>query len=97
MLQLPNVSAGTLRRQARRRGPRRVRRGLKYQLDFKAMDLDVAQVAKRNKLGNSQVSGRARADLYLTGTGAGTTDLDGGGSVHLRAASCTTCRSSSTC
>ncbi len=83
VLQLPNVGAALFG--GRLGGEARVEfgAGLRYQLSFKAMDLDVAQFAQRNRVGNSQVSGRARADLYLTGTGSGTTDLEGGGSVHL--------------
>jgi hypothetical protein len=58
--------------------------GLQYELDLKAINLKLEEAAKHNHIGgNAQMSGLAKAELYLTGTGYGMDELGGGGNVHV--------------
>jgi hypothetical protein len=58
--------------------------GLEYQLDLKAIGVRLEEVGRHNRLGgNAHLSGLARAELYLKGTGNGLDELEGRGNVHV--------------
>jgi hypothetical protein len=60
--------------------------GLQYQIDLKAMQVRLEEFGRHNRLGgNAQLSGLAKAELYLTGTGHGVNELEGGGNLHIPA------------
>jgi hypothetical protein len=60
--------------------------GLEYQVDLKAIGVRLEDVAKHNHFGGTtRMSGLAKAELYLTGTGDGVDELGGGGNVHVPA------------
>jgi hypothetical protein len=56
----------------------------RYAVDLKAVGVRLDEVAKHNGLSPvAQLSGLAKAELYLTGTGAGVTELEGAGNLHV--------------
>jgi hypothetical protein len=58
--------------------------GLQYQLDLKAVQVRLEEFGRHNRLGgDAQLAGIAKAELYLTGTGNGVNELEGGGNVHV--------------
>jgi hypothetical protein len=58
--------------------------GLQYAVDLKAIGVRLEDVARHNRIGaNAKMSGLAKAELYLTGTGYGVDELGGGGNVHI--------------
>lgn len=58
--------------------------GLQFELDLKALGVQLDEVARHNRIGNSaQLSGLAKAELYLKGNGAGVNDLEGWGNLHV--------------
>jgi hypothetical protein len=58
--------------------------GLQYEVDLKAINLQLEEAARHNHVGgNTHLSGLAKAELYLTGTGYGMDELGGGGNVHV--------------
>jgi hypothetical protein len=58
--------------------------GLQYGVDLKAIGVRLEDVARHNRMGaNAKMSGLAKAELYLTGTGYGVDELGGGGNVHV--------------
>ena len=58
--------------------------GLQYEVDLKAINLRLEEAARHNHVGGkSHMSGLAKAELYLTGTGYGMDELGGGGNVHV--------------
>jgi hypothetical protein len=58
--------------------------GLLYELDLKAIGVRLEDIARHNHVGGgTRLSGLAKAELYLTGTGNGVNELQGGGNVHV--------------
>jgi hypothetical protein len=46
--------------------------------------MQLEQFARHNKIGKEgSLSGATRAELYLSGTGSGTDELEGGGTIHI--------------
>ena len=58
--------------------------GLQYEVDLKAINVKLEEAARHNRVGGTaHMSGLAKAELYLTGTGNGVDELGGGGNVHV--------------
>lgn len=57
--------------------------GVQYRLDLKALGIKLDDFARQNKIGSAQLSGLARAELYLTGNGTGAEELEGAAAVHV--------------
>lgn len=57
--------------------------GLQYRLDLKGVGLQLEQFARHNRLDTSQLSGAARVETYLSGSGAGAEELEGAATVHV--------------
>jgi hypothetical protein len=58
--------------------------GLAYHVDLKAIGVRLEDVARHNHVGGgTRMSGAAKAELYLTGTGDGVNELEGGGNLHV--------------
>ncbi len=58
--------------------------GLQYEMDLKAINLQLEEAARHNHVGGTtHMSGLTKAELYLRGTGYGMDELDGGGNVHI--------------
>jgi hypothetical protein len=58
---------------------------LDYQVDLKALNVQLEKFGRHNRIGggNAQLSGPARAELYLRGTGNGVDELEGRGNVYV--------------
>ena len=58
--------------------------GLQYEVDLKAINVKLEEAARHNRVGGTaHMSGLAKAELYLTGTGNGLDELGGGGNIHV--------------
>lgn len=57
--------------------------GLQYRLDLKGVGLQLEQFARHNRLDSSQLSGAARVETYLSGSGAGAEELEGAATLHV--------------
>jgi hypothetical protein len=57
--------------------------GLQYRLDLKVVGAQLEEFARQNRLGNAQLSGPARAELYLAGAGPNADELEGAATIHV--------------
>jgi hypothetical protein len=57
--------------------------GVQYRVDLKALGIQLDEFARQNNLGSAQLSGLARAELYLTGNGTGADELEGAAAIHV--------------
>ena len=83
VIQVENITAGLFGGQLGGQARVTFGSGLQYGLYLAVVGAQLEEFARQNRMGNAHLSGAARAELYLTGAGAGLDELEGAATVHV--------------